>query len=497
MEITLILALALALTVTVLAGLAWLRRPEQPIPDPGAAAERAGLEARLADQQDRLLKVTAELEQLRPRLEAALEQRAAAEAQLGARTAELEQARANEAASLAALKAAEQLRVQAERQAALAQQKLLDFEALRDGMTQAAKAATLDAGRELMGKLIEDHKREAEEVRRQGEETLKQTTETLFQQFQQVSGNVAAVTAQVAQLGSRTEVIHRALSHPGGAGRLAEIGLENLLKSFGLQPGQDFIVQYHAAADQDRGALRPDAVVFLPNDAVLVIDSKSSKSLLDHAEAETEAGATEALDRFSRSMGKHLKDLSSKEYRNRVVDDYKKQRRGGELKRAILAMALPNDAAVEKLRLADPTFERRAQEVDIVIAGPSALSAIIAFARMDIDADRQTKNYEQILDAVRKLMESTVTVLGHAEKAANGLQAASENFGRFTSSVNGRLLPRLRKLAKLGIRPAKGALPAPLAQFDVTRREADDVIDAEAEEVSQPQLTQRGPDTGS
>lgn len=497
MEITLILALALALSVTILAGVAWLRRPVGPIPDAGAAAERAGLEARLADQQDRLLKVTAELEQLRPRLETALELRAAAEAQLAARSAELEQARAGEAASLAAREAAEQLRVQAERQAALAQQKLLDFEALREGMTQAAKAATLDAGRELMGKLIEDHKREAEEVRRQGEETLKQTTETLFQQFQQVSGNVAAVTARVEQLGSRTEVIHRALSHPGGAGRLAEIGLENLLKSFGLQPGQDFIVQYHAAADQDRGALRPDAVVFLPNDAVLVIDSKASKSLLDHAEAESSEGAAEALSRLSQRMSQHLRSLSGKDYRAAVLGSYRSLRRGGDLKRAMVAMALPNDAAVEKLRQADPTLERRAAEADIVIAGPSALSAIIAFARMDIDAGRQIENHEQILDAVAKLMESTVTVLGHAEKAASGLQAASENFGRFTNSVNGRLLPRLRKLAKLGIRPTKGALPAALAQFDVTRREASDVIDAEAEDISQPRLTQRGPDTGS
>jgi DNA anti-recombination protein RmuC len=154
---------------------------------------------------------------------------------------------------------------------------------------------------------------------------------------------------------------------------------------------------------------------------------------------------------------------------------------------------LPNDAAVEKLRRADPDFERRAAEADIVIAGPSALAAIIAVSRMQIDSGRQAENLEQIVDAVTKLVESTGTALTLAERVGRGLQQATEQFDAFSRSVNARLLPRVRGLTRLGIRPGKA--PQALPSFDVTIRRSDEIIDAEAEEVT-PRLPGLGNEEG-
>lgn len=477
MDSTLILGILLLALLLVVIGL--LLRPRGGGIDP---AEKAVLETRLIQAEAQ----AAEAGQLRQRLEQALGERAAAEARLEANRAELEQARVSQAAAQVERDAEARRRVEAERNAALAQQKLIDFEQLKAQMTEAAKAATLASGKELLGQLAETNKRETEAAKQQQEAAVKQTTETLFQRFEQVTGSVAVLNSQVAQTQVTTETIRRAISHPGGAGRMAEIGLENLLKSFGLEPGVDFIVQYHAAADGERGSLRPDAVVFLPGDAALVIDSKASKTLLDHAEAETEEAAGVALAQLGQRMNQHLRALSAKDYGKAVLDTYKTLGRGGSLARTIIAMALPNEAAVEKLREADPALERMAAEKDIVIAGPSALAAIIAMARMNIYAGRQSENQKQITTAVRELIDAMSTALGAAEKSAKGLATAAEQFDAFTRSVNRRLLPKMRTLNKLGVQTSK-SVPQALPSFEVNIGR-DDVIDAEAEEITPPQL---------
>src|SRR6185369_10118261 len=146
-------------------------------------------------------------------------------------------------------------------------------------------------------------------------------------------------------------------------------------------------------------------------------------------------------------------------------------------------MMLPSDAAVEKLRRADPEFERRATESDIIVVGPSALAALIAVSRLQIDSGRQAENLEKIVAAVGSLVEATATALGLAEKVGRGLQQATEQFEAFSRSVNGRLLPRVKKLAQFGIRPSKGA-PTALPSFEVNVHRADALIEADVEEVA-------------
>jgi DNA recombination protein RmuC len=386
---------------------------------------------------------------------------------------------------------AQAARLEAERQAAGLRSELAvktqAFEKLAETATQAARAAAVESAAQLSNKLLADHKREAEAQKEDSEKKVQQVTESLTRQMTEVAQIVATTVARQSQDNQRVDAIHRMLSHPGGAGRLAEIGLENTLKAFGLQPGIDFILQYHAAGDSDRGALRPDAIVFLPGDAVLVIDSKASKLLLDHAEAEGEVAEAAALQQLAQRMNTHLRALTAKDYGNAVLSSFRDVRRGGALKRSIIAMMLPNDAAVEKLRRAAPDFEQRAAESDVVVVGPSALASLIAVSRMQIDSGRQAENLDKIVEAVGALVDATATALTLADKVGRGLQQATEQFESFSRSVNARLLPRVRKLAQLGIRPSRSA-PAALPSFEVNVHRTDDVIEADVEEVAAPRL---------
>jgi len=110
---------------------------------------------------------------LQARLEQALADRAAALEQARLHGIEVEKAMAARDAAIAAKELELGRRVEAEREAALARQKLVDFEQLKQQMTEAAKAATLESGKQLSGQLLEQHKREAEAAKQQQEAAIK------------------------------------------------------------------------------------------------------------------------------------------------------------------------------------------------------------------------------------------------------------------------------------------------------------------------------------
>ncbi len=385
----------------------------------------------------------------------------------------------------------ERARSAAERDAALARQqveiaerRMADWEKTKAETIEAAKAAALSSTREMSSKLLEDHKRESEAAKKATEERIKATTKDLREHFEKVVAVVASLNDQVSESKGTVETVWRALSTPGGAGHFAEIGLENTLKSFGLEAGRDFITQYTIAGESLGRGLRPDAVVFLPGEAFLVIDSKASKFLLEIAEAEGTESEEDAYASLAKTMNQHLKTLAGKDYKSAVLESAREAGRGGGLDYVLTVMYLPNEGAVEKVKIADPAFAGKAAKSDIIVAGPNSLLALVAFACMKIDLGRQAENQRHIVDTSSALLDGVVVALGHVEHVGRGLKSAAEGFARLTGSINSRMLPRARRLAALGVRPSKTRdLPGNLPAYEVVVSHPDDVIEGESEEV--------------
>ena len=139
---------------------------------------------------------------------------------------------------------------------------------------------------------------------------------------------------QVTTNKDAVDVIERALSNPANAGFAAETVLENTLKSFGLTAGIDFVLQ-QTFGSEDGSRVRPDAIVFLPADSVLVIDSKASKFLLELAQVEDEAAEAAIYEKLSSTMNQHLKSLASKNYRMAVQSDFRAAGKGDEVRQLV------------------------------------------------------------------------------------------------------------------------------------------------------------------
>ena len=383
--------------------------------------------------------------------------------------------------AVAAHTAAERERAVAVQRLADMEMRIADFERLKSESLKAAQAAILGTAQQLSSKLIEDHRRESAEAKKQGEAKLKETADHLLKQVEQITQSVAQLQGQVSEKGQVLDTVWRALTSPGGAGRFAEVGLANTLRSFGLEEGRDFMLQ-HTTQDADTGRrLRPDAVVFLPGNSVLVIDSKASKFVVDIAEAEGTDGEDTAYQNLGRTMNTHLKALAEKDYRSAVGAVCRQSGREGELARVLSVMYLPNDAALEKLHRADPEFCRRAAQLQIIPAGPAGLACAIGFASVEISFARQIENQERIVERAQALLDSLAVMLGHAALVGKGIKSAADAYAKLTGSVNARVLPRGRELVRLGLRPDK-PLPAPLAAYQVMMTE-NDMIDGEAAAV--------------
>jgi len=409
-----------------------------------------------------------------------------AEARLAATETLLADAERERADAIEARIAAERGAAQARAEAAAARERVADFERLRAQMLDAAKAAVTSTATQVSSKLLDDHKRETTEARKETEERVRKVNEALVRQMEDVARFIAALDDRVGKTGGDVETLMRAISSPGGAGQLAEIGLANTLQAFGLEAGRDFALQQTATDKESGRKLRPDAVVFLPTDTVLVIDCKASKFIMEIAEREGTPQEAVAYDKLARSMNQHLKSLSEKDYRNAIQNACKQAGKIGADSHVISMMYLPNDAALEKLRKADPDFFLKARDARIIPAGPAGLYSALLIAGAEIRRLRQMEGQKEIVEKTRALLDGLGIVLGYALRAGSGLKTAVDSFSKLTGSINSRLLPRARSLGKLGIESSR-PLPPDLPDFATQPGDEATVIEGEGSEVEAEQ----------
>ena len=149
-------------------------------------------------------------------------------------------------------------------------------------------------------------------------------------------------------------------------------------------------------------------------------------------------------------------------------------------------MYLPNEGAIEKLGRANPEFVQKARKHGIILAGPAGLASVIGLASVLIDVGRQAESQEQIVEVTGDLLESVGVVVGHVAGMGKGIRTVAQNHAILIASINSRMLPRAKKLADYGVKPAKNKkLPNPLTAYKVEDVAAPALIEGEAEEIEE------------
>lgn len=354
--------------------------------------------------------------------------------------------------------------------------RLREFNEAKTQFEQYAKSAALATGNELSNKLLTDHQRAREETHKQFEQFTKLATEQLTQKQQELGHALSKVQGQVDASTGQLAVLVRAMQNPIGAGAEGEIVMNNILQQHGFTPGVDYELQVHLAGEE--GTLRPDCVIYLPNQHGIIVDSKASQHVFALFRAEGTPEFDEAFKDIQNTMRQHAKALGGKTYQESLRK--LKNRNDQPISRTTLVMFIPNDEVVTRLMQKDPNLMQYLRDHNIVLAGPATLSGLFLTARALINEARQVDAQAEIMELTRELMADFITSLGYADDVMKGISNSAKAYDKFGGSLR-NALSKMRKLATKGVQPAKNKqIPSGLARYSIHRE--DDILSLEAEE---------------
>jgi len=264
-----------------------------------------------------------------------------------------------------------------------------------------------------------------------------------------LSEQVKAIGESLHRNTAETGKLVNALTAPKGGGRWGEMTLRNVMEQAGLSAHCDFNEQVHDATEE--GRQRPDAIIRLPGDRQIVIDSKVSlASYMAATNTEDPVERLAHLKAHATSVQRHVNTLASKDYQSNLGNrfDY-------------IAMFIPGENFFAAALEHSPDLIEKAMSRQVIVTTPTTL---IALARTVAHLWRQHHQNENAMAAAElgaELHGRMSVMLGHIEKLGKTLNGSVDHFNSAMGSFDKRVLPTLRKFEDMEIAPPNKALPEP------------------------------------
>lgn len=237
-------------------------------------------------------------------------------------------------------------------------------------------------------------------------------------------------------------------------GNWGEMILERILEDSGLCKDREYFSQYHIRTESGESQ-RPDFVLKLPGNQIVIIDSKVSLNAYERmCSAETDEDRQLNLNMHIGAIKKHVDTLANKRYDN--------------LKEALdfTIMFIPVEPAFLTAVQYDTQLWNYAYHKHIILLSPTNL---IAYLKLISDVWKradQNRNAEEIARQAAALydkFEGFVSDLLNVGKKMESAKADYENAMKKLSTGNGNLVRSADKLRQLGAKPKK-KLPAQLLE---------------------------------
>ncbi|RDU72500.1 DNA recombination protein RmuC [Helicobacter aurati] len=217
----------------------------------------------------------------------------------------------------------------------------------------------------------------------------------------------------------------------GGAkqqGQWGEVVLERILENSGLEKDREYHLQVTLKNEQQQN-LRPDAIVQLPNNRFVIIDSKVSlNAYLEYSNSEDSKQKEQYLKSHLESIKLHIKNLTAKTYQD-YIDGQKLD---------FMIMFLPSEGAYNEILREDMKIFMDAYQKGIIISAPTTLMVILRLINYLWKNEARDKNTEKILGECEKLIKKFNGFKDSMEKIEVGLQNALSAYGRAGTQLNGR-----------------------------------------------------------
>jgi DNA recombination protein RmuC len=310
--------------------------------------------------------------------------------------------------------------------------------------------------KELASRIAKGQEKIEAEVRKRGETDLQ--TRALIEQVGQTVGS----------LGAETAGLKKALRQPQTRGQWGELQLRRCVEIAGMTEHVDFELQETLRTED--GRLRPDALFLLPEGRSFVADSKVPlDAFLDAQESEVESERQVHLQRHSRQAREHVRALSSK--------DYQGQFRAGEMPDLVICF-IPNEPALHAALAADPGLFEYALEHKVLLVSPTSLIGLLRTMELGWRQERMVAEAAEIADAANTLHTRFGKFITDFDTVGRRLESATKSYNSAVGSMEGRLLPQLRKVEDLGIAPGKQIEPPEPVEITVREITAPELREA-------------------
>ena len=269
---------------------------------------------------------------------------------------------------------------------------------------------------------------------------------------QQVTSLVEAHHA----LSKQTTTLAQALKAPQVRGRWGEIQLRRVVELAGMLAYCDFEEQAQAGDSR----LRPDLIVKLPNQRLIVVDAKAPlNAYLEAIEATDEATRNARLSDHAARVRAHIRALGGKDYGGRIRDAAE-----------FVVCFMPGEVFLSAALEQDPSLLEFGVDQGVLLATPTTLISLLKAVAYGWNSEKVAESARQIQDLGKEVHERLGIFVGHIEKLGSNLATAVKSYNAAVGSLESRVLPSARKFEELGAASAK---PLPeLERVEVEPRDA-------------------------
>lgn len=328
------------------------------------------------------------------------------------------------------------------------------FKLVADELLERKGAQLNERQKETLAHILDPFKERIREF----EEQVKRVYNEEGQQRFALKSEIAKLVEQNQRLSQDADNLTKALKGDSRSqGAWGEMLLEKLLESAGLVKGQEYSMQ-ESTTTEGGDRLRPDAVVNLPDNKYIVVDSKVSLLAYD---AYTAATDEDERKRWVRahvdSLRAHAKGLAAKEYTKLYgigsVD--------------FVLMFVPIEPAFLLALRERPELFQEAFENGVVLVTNTTLLATLRTVASIWRNEKIARNHQDIAERAGALYDKFVGFADDLVKVGQQMDLSkrtySEAMGKLTDG-RGNLVRRVEQLKELGARTNKTIDPALLAR---------------------------------
>jgi DNA recombination protein RmuC len=257
--------------------------------------------------------------------------------------------------------------------------------------------------------------------------------------YEGLTSQVRSLFDSQQQLRAETNNLVNALKSPRIRGRWGEIQLRRVVELAGMIDRCDFAEQQSASTED--GRLRPDMVVRLPGDKLIVVDAKSPLDAyllaLDAADEESRAAH---LANYASHIRGHIAALSNKAY-------WEQFKPAPEF----VFMFLPGESFYSAALEADPALIEAGVNQRVILATPTTLIALLKAIAYGWRQERLGEEVERIGNLGKELYERVRTLGSHFIGLGSSLERAVEKYNEAVGTLESRVLVSARRFKEMPI----------------------------------------------